>query len=203
MTTEISDDERAEIIRRALALKIEGTPDRAAHPLGRLRRADGTDIAAHVVHAVDAVITDGIHVVLIDRKYPPARGMPALPGGFLDPQANGRAENALQAAAREALEEAGIALPGGTLIGKRNFRRPGDIRIAWADLPAYGIAEGDVFLVSTQAVRFDVPDLAAARLDAGDDAMPGSARCVALAALTREMLGSSDHYDMIVAALRR
>lgn len=191
--------DRAEIVRRAVALGIVGTPDKPAHALGWLER-DGARLAAHVVHAVDAVITDGVSVVLIDRKNPPSQGMPALPGGFLDP-AGGGAENALQAAAREALEEAGIVLSGGVLIGTRNLRRPNDIRIAWNDLPGYGIRQGEAFMVSTQAVRFDVPDLAATRLRAGDDALPGSARRVALAGLRPEMLGVRDHYDMIVAAL--
>lgn len=201
MPTPLSDDERAEIVRRALALQITATPDKAAHPLGALTRADGTRLNLHVVHAVDAVITDGIDVVLINRKNPPSQGMPALPGGFIDPQAGGRAENALAAAAREAMEEAGIHLHGGHLIGVRNFHRPGDIRFAWGDLPAYGIRKDDAFLVSTQAVRFDVPDLTVTKLEAGDDALPGSARRVKLCSLTRAFMGVGDHYDMIVAAL--
>lgn len=86
-------------------------------------------------------------------------------------------------------------------MGVRNFNRPNDIRIAWGDLPAYGIAMGEAFLVSTQAIRFDVPDLSSAKLAAGDDALPGSARRMAVADLTREKLGLPDHYDMIVAAL--
>lgn len=201
MPAPLTDAERAEIVRRAESLGITGTPDKAAHALGPLTRADGTTLQTHVVHAVDAVITDGISVVLINRKNPPGQGMPALPGGFLDPQTDGRAENAPAAAAREALEEAGITLKGGILIGTRLFRRPSDIRFAWNDLPAYGIGKDDAFLVSTQAVRFDVPDLTQCHLEAGDDALPGSARRIALAALSAELVGVRDHYDMIQAAL--
>lgn len=201
MPAPLSDAERAEIVRRAENLGITGTPDRASHALGPLTRADGTMLQTHVVHAVDAVITDGTSVVVINRKNPPGQGLPALPGGFLDPQANGGAENALAAAAREALEEAGITLKGGILIGVRNCNRPSDIRFAWNDLPAYGICKDDAFLVSTQAVRFDVPNLADTRLEAGDDALPGSARRIPLSALSAELIGVRDHYDMILAAL--
>lgn len=196
----LTDVVRAEIVRRAEALGITGAPDRPSHPLGRVETASGM-LICHVVHAVDAVITDGISVVLINRRNPPSQGMPALPGGFIDPDTDGRAENVLQAAAREAFEEAGITLTNGIAVGRRNFHRPGDIRIAWNDLPAYGIARDEAFLVSTQPIRFDVPDLAATRLSAGDDALPGSARRVLLARLTRDAMGIGDHFDMIQAAL--
>lgn len=196
----LTDEIRTEIVHRAEALGITGAPDHPSHALGMVQTTAGP-LACHVVHAVDVVITDGISVVLINRKNPPSQGMPALPGGFIDPAADGRAENILQAAAREAFEEAGIKLQGGTAVGQRNFRRPGDIRIAWNDLPAYGIAKDEAFLVSTQAIRFDVPDLAATKLQAGDDALPGTARRVKLAKLTRDAMGIGDHYDMIVAAL--
>jgi 8-oxo-dGTP pyrophosphatase MutT (NUDIX family) len=200
---DLTDGERAEIVRRAIALNIPDVPERALHALGRLRRADGSKIAAYVVHAMDAIITDGTWLVVIDRKNPPGQGKPAFPGGFLDPQSNGRAEDPVHAAIRETMEEAGIALTGGTLVGRRNFDRPFDVRIAWHDLPAYGIGQGDAFLVSTQGVRFDVPDLTALPLHAGDDALPGSARLVALADLTREKMGVPDHYGLLETALGR
>lgn len=190
---------RAEIIARAKALGITGTPDKSTHPLGDIETLDGVR-HAHVVHAVDAIISDGASVVLINRSNPPGVGKPALPGGFIDPRADGLVEGAVQAAAREALEEAGIQLSGGRLIGTRNFDRPGDIRVAWNDMPARGIEKDDVFLVSTQGVHFVAPDLAATHLIAGDDAAPGSARRVPLSALRRGDMGIGDHYDMIKAA---
>ena len=87
-------------------------------------------------------------------------------------------------------------------MGTRNMYRPHDVRIATSDLPAYGIKKGDVFMVSTQAVRFDVPDLAQTKLKAGDDAKPSSARRVPLAQLSRQQMGIADHFDMIIEAMR-
>ena len=55
-------------------------------------------------------------------------------------------------------------------------------------------------MVSTQAVRFDVPDLADITLNAGDDALPGSARRVRIDSLTRDSVAIPDHFDMIGAA---
>ncbi len=193
------DPARAEIVRRASELGITGTPDKAAHALGPITLADGHQTFAHVVHAVDAVITDGTDVVMINRLNEPGKGKPALPGGFMDPTADGL-ESAVQAAAREAMEEVGVTLEGGTLVGQRHMNRPYDVRVARKPLPQYGIAEGDVFMVSTQAVRFDVPDLKKTALIAGDDAEPGSARRVNIQTLSPEAIGVPDHYNMITAA---
>ncbi|MDE2101344.1 MAG: NUDIX domain-containing protein [Patescibacteria group bacterium] len=194
------DPAREEIVRRAMALGIAGSPNKAAHNLGKLTLADGKEVTAHIVHAVDPIITDGDEVVMINRSREPGMGKPALPGGFIDPKKGGGVESAVQAAAREAMEEVGVALHDGTLVGTRNMNRPFDVRVAQKPLPEYGIAEGDVFMVSTQAVRFDVPDLKATKLVAGDDALPGSARRVKLSVLTRDSVGIPDHYDMIKGA---
>lgn len=193
-----------EIVQRALRLGITGTPDKASHFLGDITLADGRTVRAHVIHAVDPIITDGDAVVLINRTNEPRKGLPALPGGFIDPTKGGGIESAIQAAAREALEEVGVELDTdqATLLGMRNINRPFDIRVAGGDgLKAkYGVSSGDVFMVSTQAVRFDVPDLSSTKLVAGDDAAPGSARRVKISDITRESMGISDHYDMIAAA---
>ncbi|MFO1040938.1 MAG: NUDIX domain-containing protein [Planctomycetaceae bacterium] len=193
------DPARLEVVKRAQALGITGNPDKAAHPLGPITLADGRTVNAHVVHAVDPVISDGTELVMINRKHDPGMGKPALPGGFLDPTKGG-VETAVQAAIREAMEEVGIELGDGELLGQRNFNRPFDVRVARSELPQYGIAEGDIFMVSTQAVRFDVPDLARTALIAGDDAEPGSARRVKIDSLTKESVGVADHYDMIAMA---
>lgn len=201
----VTGPEREEVVRRAVALaaskRIKGTPRKAAHSLGPITLADGRTVEAHVVHAVDPVITDGTYVVMINRSKPPGQGLPALPGGFLDPAKGGGVETAVQAATREALEEVGLPLTGGRPIGTRNMSRPQDVRTATHDMPQYGIKEGDLFMVSTQAVRFDVPDLDVVQLAAGDDAAPGSARLVPISALTRDNVGIPDHFDMINAAL--
>jgi 8-oxo-dGTP pyrophosphatase MutT (NUDIX family) len=198
-----NDPARCEIVRRAQELGIAGTPDKAAHSLGAITLADGRTVNAYVVHAVDPIITDGNQVVMINRKNAPGMGKPALPGGFIDPTQGGGVESAIQAAAREAAEEVGIDLQKtkATLIGTRNMNRPFDVRVAANnDLQEkYGIKEGDIFMLSTQAVRFDVPDLARTKLVAGDDAAPGSARRVKIDSLTKDSVGIPDHFDMIAA----
>ncbi len=198
---EKDDPARTAIVMRAMDLGITGTPDKAAHSLGEINLLDGRKVTAHVVHAVDAIIEDGISLVMINRKNEPGRGKPALPGGFLDPTQVAGVESAVQAAAREALEETGIVLSGGTLVGTRNMYRPHDVRVAHKDMPDYGIKQGDIFMVSTQAVRFRVDDLAQSNLIAGDDAVPGSARRVEISTLTPDSVGIPDHFDMIKQAL--
>lgn len=198
-----NDPVALDIARRAGELGITGDPDNPSHYLGKTRMPDGTRALAFVVHAVDPVITDGKSVVMIDRAQDPGKGLPALPGGFLDPKEGGGVETAIEAGIREAFEEAGIILKGGVRIGQRAMVRPFDVRIArgnglWDD---YGIAHGDVFTVSTQTVRFDVPDMAALDLKAGDDALPGSARLVAIADITRESVGIPDHADAVREAV--
>ncbi|MDB5490381.1 MAG: hypothetical protein JWO78_230 [Micavibrio sp.] len=195
------DPARIEIAERASQLGITGTPDRAAHCLGNIRLASGKVVQAHVVHAVDPIITDGTDIVMINRRHDPGIGKPALPGGLIDPARGGGVESAVQAAVREAAEEAGIDLEkaDATLIGTRNMYRPYDVRVAQNNNleEKYGIREGDIFMVSTQAVRFDVPDMATTSLIAGDDALPGSARRVRKSSLRKEDVGIHDHYDMI------
>lgn len=198
-----NDPARLEIVERAKKLGITGSPDQAAHAVGTITLADGRVVNAHVVHAVDPVITDGNELVMINRKNDPGMGKPALPGGLIDPTKGGGVESAVQAAAREAAEEAGIDLENAkaTLIGIRNMDRPFDVRVATNNAleEKYGIKEGDIFMVSTQAVRFDVPDLSHTRLIAGDDALPGTARRVEIKSLTRDVVGIPDHFDMVAA----
>lgn len=192
-----------EIIKQAKALNIMGDPANAVDHLGKVTLADGAVTGAHVVHAVDAVITDGTEVVMINRSNEPGKGQPALPGGFIDPTRNG-AESAKKAATREAFEEAGIHLEGVSVtpVGTRHFDRPFDVRIAQGGrMQSHGIPDGDVFLVSTQAMLFDVPDLARTTLIAGDDAVPGSARRVAVDSITSKTVGIPDHADLIHEAV--
>jgi 8-oxo-dGTP pyrophosphatase MutT (NUDIX family) len=200
-----ADPARLEIVGRAKELGITGTPEKAAHPLGPITLADGRTVNAHVVHAVDPIITDGDELVMINRKNDPGKGLPALPGGLIDPTKGGGVESAVQAAAREALEEVSVDLDNAkaTLIGTRNMDRPYDVRVATNNslFDKYGVSEGDIFMVSTQAVRFDVPDLKQTKLEAGDDAEAGTARRVDPATLTRKDVGIPDHFDMIVQAI--
>ena len=61
---------------------------------------------------VDAVVQVGEHVLLIQRRHAPGKGLWALPGGFLD----GR-ERVLQGAIRELREETRLGLLDSTLEG--------------------------------------------------------------------------------------
>ncbi|WP_103503943.1 NUDIX domain-containing protein [Streptomyces sp. SM14] len=53
---------------------------------------------------------DPLRVLVIERGWPPHKGMQALPGGHVDP-----GETALDAAVRELSEETGVAVPPGDL----------------------------------------------------------------------------------------
>lgn len=209
----INDDDpaRLEIADRASKLKITGNPDSAAHALGQITLADGNVVDAHVLHAVDVVATNAKYVaaadaqvVVINRLHDPGKGKPALPGGMLDPTKNG-VETPVEAAIREAWEETDIDLKGAkaTPIGARNMNRPFDVRVAKGNglEEKYGIKDRDVFMVSTQVIRFDVPDLEHTTLVAGDDAEPDSVHIEKLSSLSRDKMGIPDHFDLIVAAV--
>ena len=194
-----------EVVRRAEARGITGDPDKAAHALGSITLPDGRTVGVHVIHAGDAIVTDPQRewMVAIDRKNNPGIGMPALPGGLLDPKKGGGVETVIQGAVREALEEAGIGLEEAkiTLIGKRNMSRPFDVRIAKGNglSDKYGVKDGDIFLVSTQAVLFVVPDLAHTKLTKGDDA--SAAYLMKVSRVTQGTMGIPDHFEMLKAAL--
>ena len=194
------DPARTVIAKRALELGLKGDPDKAAHSLGQFHLVNGQDVNGFVVHAADAIIEDGRQIVMINRKNEPGRGELCLPGGFLDSIPGGGAESTVQAAAREAKEEVGIDVNEGQAIGTRNMYRPFDVRVARSHMPQYGIMKGDIFMVSTQAVRFHVDNLEHYKPVAGDDALPGSARKVEITLLTRYSVGIPDHFDMIAQA---
>ncbi len=201
---------RAQIVELAMKashkmLDSDGAPNKASHLLCGVVLSSGKKVNMHVVHAVDAVITDGENIVMINRKFDPAKGKPALPGGFLDPNSKGEVETLSSGAAREAAEEAGIELGEGVPVGERQFNRPFDVRVAKDDglKEKYGIAEGDIFLVSTQAVKFEVADLKEKQLVAGDDATPGSARLMKIEQLNGNNIGIKDHLLLIDEAVPR
>jgi len=60
---------------------------------------------------LDAVVTVAGHVLLVQRKRPPGKGLWAIPGGFLD----GR-ERLLQGAIRELKEETGFGIADAELV---------------------------------------------------------------------------------------
>lgn len=197
-----NDPARDEISRRAKELGIISTPDKAAHALGTVALLDGRVVNTHVIHAVDAIITDGTSVLMITRKNEPSKGMPALPGGFMDPVA-GKVESLATAAMREALEETGVTVQGkGKPVGERNFDRPYDVRICRGNglYEKYGIADGDLFMVSTQGIRFDVDNLQDIPLHAADDAE--DAYTVPIEQVTEDFVGVPDHAHMVQQAMQ-
>lgn len=61
---------------------------------------------------VDAVVVQSGHILLIERKARPGKGLWALPGGFLDPH-----ERVLEACLRELREETRLKVPAPVLKG--------------------------------------------------------------------------------------
>jgi 8-oxo-dGTP pyrophosphatase MutT (NUDIX family) len=170
--------------------------DASVHHLGEFQRDNGDIVNAHVVHAVDAIITDKIRVVLIERANEPGQGLLALPGGFID-DVSGDPESVIAAAVRESLEEVGIKLSDGCLIGDRRIFRPFDVRVAWRDMPDRGISKGDLFLVTTQAVLFRMD--AIPELEAGSDA--SYAESFLIERLAFHNFGIQDHPEILAEAL--
>ena len=192
-----------QIIARVIAARLGDQPAQPLHYLGQVDLPGLGSRALYARHAADAVITDRrFQVVLITRLHNPGAGLLALPGGFLDPVAGG-VEPALDAAIREAGEEAGIdaaLLRAAVLrrLGGRAFDRPFDIRIAWSDIAGTPIRQGDVFTVSTQWFGFLLPDLGAVRLQAGDDAK--AVRVARISDLLPAQFAVPDHLPQIIAA---
>lgn len=75
---------------------------------------------AHLAADVVALATqhDILHVLLIERRYDPYRGMLALPGGHVDPD-----EDDHDTARRELAEETGVYVDAMTFVG--TYRKPG------------------------------------------------------------------------------
>jgi hypothetical protein len=195
-----------EIIRRAVDGNFGDNPSQAVHSLGTVKTPDGKEVAVHLRHAADAVLLDNFgQVVLITRKHNPGAGLKALPGGFMDPvKGTGGAtvaENAANAALREATEETGISkrlLEAARIIplGHRSYNRPFDIRVAWDDMPGTDIKKGDCFAVSTQAFCVKTSqDLSHVFLQAGDDAK--AVLVARISGLTPDEFGVADHLAMI------
>jgi ADP-ribose pyrophosphatase YjhB (NUDIX family) len=201
------DPARDEIVARAQKLHVDSSPDQASHDLGTITLKDGKQVQARAVHSVDPVIVsaDGEYIVLIKRRNDPGKGKLALPGGLIDPKKTGGVETAIEAAVREAGEEVNFDLSHvkGKVIGTRNMNRPDDIRVVRGDglFKAYGLRDGDVFMVSAQPVLFVVPRLTPDMINAGDDAEAGSAQLYKISDLKRENFGIPLHFDEIMQAI--
>lgn len=170
--------------------------------LGQIEQASGQTSSCFLLHAVDALITDGIHVAVINRANNPGKGKPALPGGFIDPLPGNKVETPVQAAIREADEEIGLKFITGSPFGARGLTQPVTYRVAWDDRlhAAFGIKKDDLFTVTHQVVVFNVPDLTERQhqLTAGSDAVPNSARLMRMADVNYDDFAISGHVDMIL-----
>lgn len=133
--------------------------------------------------AVDAVVIQSGHVLLVERGRPPGVGKMALPGGFLDPD-----ETLLQGALRELEEETGLH------IGIEESRYLLRAKEIFDDVHRSPRAR-----MITTAFLFELPPGPLPRVKGGDDA--ADARWVEIAALrTDEMF--SDHAFMISKLLK-
>ncbi len=194
-------------LRRAIIDRIlrDRNPDPIVGPaeyLGPITLPDGKTVQLCLRHAADAILLDDHgQTILITRINIPGIGKLAIPGGFIDGD-----ETVETAARREAVEETGISeafLAGAKTLSimPRLYDRPGDIRIAWNNLPGTEIKKGDVMMVPTQGVCLKLPgDFTKISLCAGDDA--GAVQVVKISELTQEQFGIGDHLPMLQEALR-
>lgn len=173
-----------------------------AEYLGPYTLPDGKTVQLCLRHAADAILLDDLgQTILITRLNNPGIGKLAIPGGFID-----GTESAETAARREAVEETGIppqflASAKTLAIMPRLYDRPGDIRIAWNNLPGTNIKKGDIMMVPTQGVCLKLPgDFRQIPLTAGDDA--GAVQVAKIRDLTPTKFGIRDHLPMLQAALK-
>lgn len=133
------------------------------------------------INTADAVVVQSGHVLLVDRKSEPGRGLWALPGGHID-----RGETAFQAAVRELYEEAGLDMPKGAMrsrmTARRVFDHPERSERGW---------------VRTEAFVFELQDREKLeKIRAGSDAL--SAAWVPITAITPDAM-FEDHFDILQA----
>jgi 8-oxo-dGTP pyrophosphatase MutT (NUDIX family) len=194
---------RSAIIARVLR---DHNPDPIVGPaeyLGPFTLPDGKIVQLTLRHAADAILLDDLgQTILITRLNNPGIGKLAVPGGFIDGD-----ETAEAAARREAIEETGIspqllATAKTLAVMPRLYNRPGDIRIAWNNLPGTEIKKGDIMMVPTQGVCLKLPgDFTKIPLQAGDDA--GAVQVAKISQLTQAQFGVGDHLPMLQAALKK
>ena len=89
-------------------------------------------MASRRIPCVGAVIKDGDgRLLLIRRGHEPGAGLWSLPGGRIEP-----GETDQQAVAREVLEETGLRVDCGRLLGRAELPGPGDAVIDVGDYMA-------------------------------------------------------------------
>jgi len=195
-------------LQRAIITRIlrDHDPNPVVGPaeyLGPFTLPDGNTVQLCLRHAADAILLDDLgQTILITRRNNPGIGKLAIPGGFIDGD-----ETVDAAARREAIEETGISpqlmASAKTLtILPRLYDRPGDIRIAWNNLPGTNIKKGDIMMVPTQGVCLKLPgDFTQLPLAAGDDA--GTVQVAKIRDLTADQFGIGDHLPMLHEAVKQ
>lgn len=133
------------------------------------------------INTADAVVIQSGHILMVERKMEPGKGLWALPGGHIDPD-----ETAEEACLRELYEEAGLDMPKGAMRGRfrarRVFDHPERSERGW---------------VRTEAFVFELQDRKTLeKLKAGDDA--AHARWVPITEITPDTI-FEDHFDIIQA----
>jgi len=133
------------------------------------------------INTVDAVVVQSGHVLMVQRKALPGRGLWALPGGHI-----AAGETALSAAIRELFEEAGLTLTADTLrdhlTSRRVFDHPQRSEKGW---------------VRTEAFVFELQNRATLEtVEAGSDA--ALARWLPITEITPDSI-FEDHFDIIQA----
>lgn len=133
------------------------------------------------INTADAVVIQSGHILMVERKMEPGKGLWALPGGHIDPD-----ETAEEASLRELYEEAGLDMPKGAMQGRLRARRvfdhPERSERGW---------------VRTEAFVYELQDRKTLeKLKAGDDA--ANARWVPITEITPDTI-FEDHFDIIQA----
>ena len=132
---------------------------------------------------VDAILTAGAQLLLVQRGRMPGRGLWALPGGFVDPE-----ESLLEACIRELCEETQIIVPRETLVAKETAR-------AVFDAPKRSVRGRTI----THVFQFSLPsDKPLPTVRGGDDA--SAARWVEIDTIRRRRM-FEDHYAILQAML--
>jgi len=131
---------------------------------------------------VDALVVQSGHILLVERKAQPGRGLMALPGGFVNPK-----EKLEDAVIRELREETRIKVPAPVLKGSISKTEVFD--------DPYRSARGRTI---THAYLIELHDGKLPKVKGGDDA--AKAFWVPFAEVRPEMM-FEDHYHIIQAML--
>jgi bifunctional NMN adenylyltransferase/nudix hydrolase len=131
---------------------------------------------------VDALVIQSGHILLVERKAQPGRGLKALPGGFVNPK-----EKLVDAVIRELREETRIKVPAPVLKGSISKTEVFD--------DPYRSARGRTI---THAYLIELHDGKLPKVKGGDDA--AKAFWVPFAEVRPEMM-FEDHYHIIQAMI--